>query len=405
MITINPVVMSHQMRKDGTWCVKIRITKDRKSAYIATPHIVTKQQLDSACNIIDSYVEIQLQEDVLAFRKALVKHYSTLISREVKEIAQFLEKNVYAPEQEDIKFYDFAQEFIERLKLRGTETYRNYNVAVNRFCEYIGNNTFSFNDITFRVIEGFDQFLKYSGTGPRGRQMYITNIQTIFKEAKNRFNDEDIGVIKIPRDPFARFKKPTYSGGEKRALTIEQLKAIRDVSLHKETLQMARDVFMLSFYLVGINSVDIYNLRTMKAGRITYSRSKTYRRRADGARISIKIEPEALQIIEKYRAKEGDNIFSFVHRYCDSNAFNGYINKYLKKIGQLDQVKIADLNFYAARHTWATLFVNECQGNEQEAAFCLNHNTDYKVTSGYIKKDFARIDRANRRVLDLLVDN
>ena len=62
---------------------------------------------------------------------------------------------------------------------------------------------------------------------------------------------------------------------------------------------------------------------------------------------------------------------------------------------------VADkLDFYAARYTWATLFMNECEGSESEAAFCLNHLSEHKVTTGYVKKDFARIDRANRKVLD-----
>jgi hypothetical protein len=94
-------------------------------------------------------------------------------------------------------------------------------------------------------------------------------------------------------------------------------------------------------------------------------------------------------------------VFNFHYRYTTAAGFNSAVNEYLKDIG--DEIGVEELDFYSARHTWATLFVNDCEGSESEAAFCLNHVSEHKVTSGYIKKDFARIDRANRKVLDLVL--
>jgi integrase len=105
-----------------------------------------------------------------------------------------------------------------------------------------------------------------------------------------------------------------------------------------------------------------------------------------------------MPLIEKYRDKLGQRVFNFHYRYTTAAGFNSAVNEYLKDIG--DEIGVEELDFYSARHTWATLFVNECEGSESEAAFCLNHVSEHKVTSGYIKKDFARIDRANRKVLN-----
>lgn len=40
MATVKIVVLKHQKREDNTWNVKIRITHDRQSAYLATSHYV-----------------------------------------------------------------------------------------------------------------------------------------------------------------------------------------------------------------------------------------------------------------------------------------------------------------------------------------------------------------------------
>ena len=65
---------------------------------------------------------------------------------------------------------------------------------------------------------------------------------------------------------------------------------------------MAKELYMLSFYLCGMNAVDIYHTtpKNVRNGRIEYNRAKTKGRRKDRAFISIKIVDEAKPLIEKY---------------------------------------------------------------------------------------------------------
>jgi hypothetical protein len=66
-----------------------------------------------------------------------------------------------------------------------------------------------------------------------------------------------------------------------------------DILLLKRSI-LAKDIFIMSFYLVGMNCIDLFNLESgeYKNERFTYNRTKTENRRADAALISIKIEPE-----------------------------------------------------------------------------------------------------------------
>ena len=76
-------------------------------------------------------------------------------------------------------------------------------------------------------------------------------------------------------------------------------------------MNLARDVFALSFYLIGMNTVDLFNCDCIADGRITYQRTKTKNRRDDKAEISVKIEPEAMPLIEKYMDKTRRRVFKF----------------------------------------------------------------------------------------------
>ena len=106
-------------------------------------------------------------------------------------------------------------------------------------------------------------------------------------------------------------------------------------------------------------------------------------------------------MMEKYIDPSGKRVFCFYHHYSSVDAFCAAINKGLKKIGKA--LGIDDLEYYAARHTWATIAVNDAGVDKYTVHQCLNHVDDsMKVTDIYIRKSWETIDRANRKVLDFI---
>ena len=156
-----------------------------------------------------------------------------------------------------------------------------------------------------------------------------------------------------------------------------------------------------------MNAVDLYECRDFKDGRITYQRTKTKERRADKAEISIKIEDELMPLFEKYRDKTGERVFNFYRLYGSVGTFSCALNKGLKKIGAA--IGVEDLEFYAARHSWATIALNDAGVDKYTVHTALNHVDDsMRVTDIYIRKSFDIVDKANRRVMDLMklsIDN
>lgn len=403
MITLKMVIRPDRQKKDGTWPVNLRISYQRKTTYISTPYYVIKSQINKAFEIKDKFLQMQVDEDLNKARREVAHSFEKLADMNTVQVGEYLSDFLYSKKKDNINFFEFAKTHIARMEENNQASRGNYGISVRKIQAYVGSENLSFNDITFNFLGNFDNWLKNNGVGTRGRSLYLSNLRAIFNAAVREYNDEDNDIIRITRNPFKRFSLPKVEVPEKRALSLDQLKAFIAYQPQRETVQFAQDVFMLSFYLVGMNTVDLYQASKISEDRITYKRAKTRSVRADGAEISIKIEPEAIQLIEKYRDKQNERIFNFHYRYATAAGFNSAVNEYLKEIGK--EIGVNELDFYAARHTWATLFVNECDGSESEAAFCLNHVSEHKVTSGYIKKDFARIDRANRKVLDLVYNS
>jgi len=156
---------------------------------------------------------------------------------------------------------------------------------------------------------------------------------------------------------------------------------------------------MISFLLIGMNESDLYECANCKNGRITYQRKKTRNRRSDRAEISIKVQPELLPLLEKYKDPTGERTFNFYNMYESVNTFSYAVNKGLKFIGK--EIGVEDLEFYSARHTWATIAVNDVGIDKYSVHQALNHvDEKMKITDIYIKKSWDVIDKANRQLID-----
>ena len=149
---------------------------------------------------------------------------------------------------------------------------------------------------------------------------------------------------------------------------------------------------------MGINSADLYNATELIGNRLVYNRTKTKDRRSDMAKMEVIIPDMVLPIIEKYRDTTGKRLFRFYQDYRDSRAFNKAINKGLKEIGEL--LDIEDFEYYAARHSWATIALNRCKIDKYTVHAALNHvDASMRVTDIYIERDFVNENKANAKVV------
>lgn len=188
----------------------------------------------------------------------------------------------------------------------------------------------------------------------------------------------------IPRRPYTSLRlraQPT----RKRSLSVEQLRELRDMSLTGRDA-WARDMFFLSFYLLGINVADMWGLRSIAAGRIEYCRRKT------GQLYSVAVPTEALAIIERHRG-EGEQLLYWQGLRTPGAACT-MLTRYLGKM-------LPGLTTYYARHSWATLAA-ELEIPIETISHALGHQIGSPTTAIYVAFNQRKVDKANRQVIDFL---
>ncbi len=427
MATFKIAVIKHQQRRDGFYPVSIRVTWQRKSAYIKTEFYVGAKQITKSFELKDAFILRELNNRIAHYEELKkTKLGIKIYEYEAKDLADFFVKHTTQQDSERIDFIAFAQNFLVKLREKGKKGNANsITTTLNAFIDFVKSETFDIKELTSKTLNSFEEYLrsprmitrpnqfgkmitiKKPGVGDTSIKDYMTNMRTLFNAARNFYNDPEKDEIKITHYPFATYKVGRAPLTQKRALSIEDIKKIRDANIKiltdKRTSreQLSRDVFMLSFYLVGMNSIDLYELPKLSDNRIEYNRAKTKGRRQDAAFISIAIPDEALPLIEKYKDKTGGRVFCFYNMYSDSHIFGSNIAKGLKQVAQT--LDIEPFTFYAARHSFATIARNDCECSMDDISICLNHvDTSHTTTDIYIKKDWSIIDRVQKKVLDIV---
>jgi len=416
MLTIKAEVEKGKVRNDGTYNVRIRFTKDRAVKRISTDLFATKEDLTA---------DLKLKEESVIKQEAdrLVLHYRTMFNAmhldsenyDVGEIVNLLLNKEKA--EKPIDFIAFSKNWITTSSGRSKDI---YTTGLNAFIKYIGKVELDIKNITVDMLEQYRDYIINERANrvkrlieegkriPSNRclSLYLTNLRHLYNEAQKYYNKPDKGLIRIPYSPFDYFKIPKEEATRKRAIQPQQIKEIWNMpyqNIHKGAkgtcrFDLAKDCFILSFCMMGINSVDLYNATELRGNRLIYCRTKTKDRRLDKAKMEVVVPEMVLPIIEKYRDITGQRLFKFYRYYRDSRAFNKAINAGLKEIGTI--LDIDDLEYYAARHSWATIALNKCGIDKYTVHAALNHvDESMKVTDIYIERDFVNENKANAKVV------
>jgi len=413
MATIKEVVLKHHKKEDGTYNIKYRLTHNRKITYINTNHFVGEKQLKKDLTVKDKFLLSVVSTEIAKYRIRLLELDNLLTILDVKQLAERLtqtEENIV------IDIVAFARQYVGELKEQGRNgsAYPILTVA-NSLCDYFGTQKVEIDRINSIMLPDYERYLRKErkfkrknqfgkdvdyvskGLSDSGLHNHIRDLRTLFNAARDRFNDEDRGLIRIKHYPFKKHKVIDAPMTAKRALSIKQIiKILNFKCTPGSRAELGKEIFLLSFYMCGMNAKDIYNLceSAIVKNRVNYNRSKTRKRRKDSAFISIKLIPEASPLLFKYLNR-------LRGRYAESSNFNKALNKGLKEIGEA--VGIPTLTLYCARHSFGSIARNECRFSKDDVAFALNHiDHTTKTTDIYIKPDWKIIDDVQFKVVSLL---
>ena len=240
----------------------------------------------------------------------------------------------------------------------------------------------------------YESYLKADGVCPNSSSFYMRGLRAIY----NRAVDKELTV---QRNPF----KHVYTGIDKtvkRPIPLETVRLIRDLDLTLEpALDLARDLFMFSFYTRGMSFIDMAYLKKsdLKNGILSYRRQKT------GQQLFIKWEKPMQEIINKYDTTETPYLLPVIKdmerdRRRQYKSAVHRINYLLKRLGKQVGLTIP-LTTYVARHGWASIarsknipvsIISEAMGHDSE-----------KTTLIYLASmDTSAVDNANSIILKSL---
>ena len=306
-----------------------------------------------------------------------------------RQVRRAVELEVNGKAQGSLTLLEAIDEYIARkVWTDGTRTV--YTTTRNKIAAYDARCPLS--AVDKRWLEDFDRSMAAT-MKTNAKAIHLRNLRAVCNYAI------DEGYITVY--PFRHFTI-RQEATRKRSLSADELRALADYPCKPQQRRYV-DMFMLMFYLMGINAADLFLARPgqLHHGRLEYRRAKT------GRLYSVKVEPEAMAIVNRYR---GDAyLLNVMDTYGDYRDFLHRMNTNLKQVGEERRVGrggrivrrplFPDLSSYWSRHTWATIAAEMGVPMETIAA-ALGHSTGFTTTEIYVRSSPAKVDAANRRVID-----
>ncbi|MCM1452430.1 MAG: site-specific integrase [Clostridium sp.] len=389
---------ARRVKKGNPAPLKLAIRNHGKTSYVHTGILLMSSQWDAEeCKVMKTHNEHRSLNMLLAKLKGSVdveilslSNTERILNWDALKLRDKIMQRLN-PEEGLSKSRTFYDAFVEFMNLKAESTKGVYKQTLSRLNSYMDISPLAFEDITPEWLNRFDKFLAITAPMVNARGIHLRNIRAVFNYALA--NDYTSYY------PFRKYKIRSERT-RKRSLNVDDLRKIFEYPVEDYAV-IYRDLFKLIFMLIGINTVDLHRLKHIANGRIEYRRAKT------GRLYSIKVEPEAQEIIDKYKGEKG--LLVIADRWTDHRNFRHQINKALQRIGSVRRVgkggkKVVDVLFpelttYWARHTWATIAA-DLDIPDAVISQALGHAGENSTTDIYINRNKRKVDEANRRVID-----
>ena len=359
--SVEAICLNYRPKKDNTFPIMLRLTKSGKRKYVSLGISVLEKDWDfkknqpkKSCPDREAIVKL-ISDKVSAYNSLIMDLTARQQPFTVSSLILALENRTKVKTVSEM--YDYLIDEFRKTDHLGTmSVYQQSKSSLTKF-----NRTLDipFSDIDCQWLERYEKWLK-------GRNIKDTTISILFRTLRSVFNRAlSMKLIKPDIYPFNDFKVSKFDvRTKKRAVTKEDVKKIMslDLSGERQYMQLARDIFLFSYFGAGINFSDIALLRycDIQDGRIRYIRKKT------GKEISFPLSDVGLKIIKRHSrtdATSADYIFPILDRKIHRTEMQrknrihkviGKVNPCLAEIGKMAGLE-THLTTYVARHTFATV--------------------------------------------------
>ena len=339
MVTINATLIKGKVKKNG-----------KQTVFISVAHKGTTRFITSGIELDGDYQ--------LANNKVIRCSDSELLTLKLKSIIDRYEKELM---DVDVSIYS-CEEIVSILKHKGKRKFGNtivsalglyvetlqrekskrlYTLAIKRFTDFMCGDVI-LSAINTQDIQKFHNKLMSDGISPTTINIYMTLLKVVIDHAKK------LKLVRYNVDPFEVYKKPQAAVRDL-DISVKEIKRIRDFESDSYALRVTRDIFMLGYYLAGMNITDLldYNFKGKK--QVQYVRKKTENTKTGNNQICFTIQPEAKEIISRYMKPNGKLQFG---KYNTRSKVDNLLHRNMSILASEANIH-KRISYYTARKSFA----------------------------------------------------
>lgn len=287
----------------------------------------------------------------------------------------------------------FMNSLIERLNVSGRErTAETYRSALNSFMRFSAGDV-PLGSLTSEMMKDYERYLVNRGATLNTVSFYMRILRSAYHKAVKA------GLV-VDCNPFGG----VYTGvanTAKRALSLEDIRRIKQLPLTDASMRFARDMFMFSFYTHGMSFVDMSYLkrRSISDGWLTYHRHKTRQK------IMIRWERCMQEIVDAHPSGHEEYLLPIIKRSNgkERNQYRGKQSEVNRQLGQIGREigLSSNLTMYVARHSWASIAAS-MDVPIDVISKGMGHTSE-KTTRIYLRSlEWSKIDEVNSLIIERL---
>nr|WP_308532713.1 site-specific integrase [uncultured Prevotella sp.] len=345
MATIKLAVLKHTKAKNGTYKIRISIGHKSETHYIVTPYSV------NALSEFDNGIVVRVPNahEINIKLRNLLNDYEERLERipspddyNCKQLRDLLKS--MRPHSSTATFQQVSEQYQKELIEDGRGSYAGMlQNSLRLFFEFTGGDVF-LSEISTITISEFERWLKRKGVSQTYISMNLSMTRTIINRAIR------MQLVTYNIHPFTYWKRPADPEREL-DISVEDVRAIRDSQPRLKKQRIARDIFMLSYYLGGINLIDLLDIDFRDVTVLEYTRHKSRNMKLSDKRISFTLQPEAKEIIHKWINRNTGKL-DFGYKFSYKN-FLAYITRSIKSLAKdIDIQDYKKVCYYTARKSF-----------------------------------------------------
>ena len=373
-------------KQNGTQAIRLRIfTSANDIQYIDTGISVLKNQWDDKKQQVKKH---PIEEQLNASMNALLNDVKILYYKnEGVSAKRLLQIYKNSKKYDGSSLLNFYQSIVDENKMKGAirtaKTQQHYIDKLSKFASFL-----SFADISPLWAKDYEKWLISRGNKPN-------TIASNFK-CLNAILNKAVKMGLIEKNPLKGYEIKTVNS-KKEVLSIEDIGLLEnyEIAPHFKGMELARDIFLFSFYMAGMRFSDVCKLKweNVTDMEVVYTMGKSEKRA--GATRYIPITPKVKQILERYKANK-TFVFPILDK-CDLNNIekveytiyiaNNKLNRSIKILAKHAGIT-KHVSMHIAKHSFASYAVKN-NVNLFHISKLLGH-TKLSTTEHYLRDFFQK---------------